>query len=74
MVFSRTGAFVSLSRVQDKNGVVDKDEFRRCMRTLKLTGYDHPDEDVYDNVCDDVFSRIDHDKSGRSTLSLLMGP
>ena len=35
------------------------------MRTLKLTGYDHPDEDVYDNVCDDVFSRIDHDKSGR---------
>ena len=44
------------------------------MRTLKLTGYDHPDEDVYDNVCDDVFSRIDHDKSGRSTLSLLMGP
>ena len=30
---SQGPAFVSLSRLQDKNGVVDKDEFRRCMRT-----------------------------------------
>ena len=47
---------------KDKDGFVDKVEFRRAMRALKLPGHD--DEDTYAIVCDAVFAQMDVDNSG----------
>ena len=49
---------------KDKDGLVDKIEFHKAMRALKLPGWDAEPPHVYERVCDEVFDLIDHDGNG----------
>ena len=48
---------------KDGDGIVDKKEFQKAMRALKLPGHD--DDEKYNPVCDEVFRMHDTDGSGR---------
>ena len=47
---------------EDRDGAIDKVEFRKAMKKLHLPGYD--DDEKYDKVCDAVFAMIDVDHGG----------